>query len=207
LETATEAQLEGSGLPSRDRSPRLRRALALAETAHRHQYRTDGRPYVGHAIDVLAELAELGADETLQLAAVLHDVVEKSDVSIDGIEAGFGAGVSGLVAAVTEDPSIAGWVERKAALRSQVELSGRDAATIYAADKLVNLREMRGLYGQVGEDVIDLRRAPTIDRKVEAWRADVETVTRCKVPAALAGALSEELRGFEGERGRAVVAR
>jgi GTP pyrophosphokinase len=195
-----EAQLAKSDSSSRDHSPSLRRALDLADKAHRSQYRNDGRPYIGHALDVLDELANLDAEETLQIAAVLHDVVEKSDVSIPRIETEFGPAVSGMVAALTEDPSIVDWVERKAALRSQVEMAGRAAATIYAADKLVNLREMRDLYRKVGEDVIDLRLAPTIDVKVEAWRRDAEAATRCDVPAALSNALRDELLGFEGDR-------
>ena len=134
------------------------------------------------------------------IAAVLHDVVEKSAVSISTVETEFGPAVAGVVAALTEDPSISDWVDRKLALREQVEHSGCDAATVYAADRLVNVREIRRVYRVVGEDVIDLRHAPTIDAKVEAWLRDVEAVTRCRVASELSSALLTEIAMFEADR-------
>ena len=134
------------------------------------------------------------------IAAVLHDVVEKSAVSISTVETEFGPAIAGVVAALTEDSSISDWADRKLALRQQVEHSGRDAATVYAADRLVNVREIRRVYRVVGEDVIDLRHAPTIDAKVEAWLRDVEAVTRCGVASELSSALLTETALFEADR-------
>jgi len=179
------------------------RAIEFARVAHRGQRRKDGRPYVDHPLEVASRLADLGADEPVLIAAVLHDVVEHSDTPLASIDAEFGSRVSELTAALTEDPEISDWVARKRALRAQVARAGRQAAVIYAADKLTNLREMRGIYAAAGEEAVDLHNAPTLDLRVEAWRGDLRMVRRVGVPAELADDLEEELREFEAQRRRA----
>jgi (p)ppGpp synthase/HD superfamily hydrolase len=149
---------------------------------------------------VASELADLDADETLLIAAVLHDVVEDSDTPAAMIAARFGPRVAQLVTALTEDPRIEDWVERKRALRVQVDLEGVEAATIYAADKLANLREMRRLYAEQGEEAIDLHKAPTLDLRMEAWWDDLAIAIDCGVPEELSAALRVELRAFEADR-------
>src|SRR5690606_11970552 len=105
-------------------------------------------------------------------AAMLHDAVEDGGLTIARVEAEFGARVAALVRALTDDPAIQDWVARKDALRAQVRAAGPDAVAIYAADKLANLRRMRRLYAEHGEDAIRLSKAPTLDARVAAWRAD-----------------------------------
>src|SRR5215208_6219712 len=53
------------------------------------------------------------------------------------------SGVAGLVAAVSDDPSIEDDAERKAALRAQVARAGDGAAAVFAADKVSKARELR----------------------------------------------------------------
>jgi (p)ppGpp synthase/HD superfamily hydrolase len=57
-------------------------------------------------------------------AGLLHDVLEKSEVEPDELEARFGPRVAALVAALTDDPTIADDDERRAALRLQVAGGG-----------------------------------------------------------------------------------
>ena len=57
----------------------------------------------------------------------------------------FGDRVTGIVTAVTEDPAIADFSARKAALQGQVARSGPDVIAVYAADKLAKSRELRTL--------------------------------------------------------------
>ena len=111
----------------------------------------------------------------------------------------FGVEVGELVAALTEDERIDDWVARKDVLRAQVADAGASAATIYAADKLANLREMRTAYAAHGERAIDLHKAPTLDLRVAAWRADLELVRRL-ADGPLARQLSAELEAFERRR-------
>ena len=77
-------------------------ALALATRAHAGQLDKAGAPYIGHPQRVARSVAAAGGSETAQIAALLHDVVEDSDVSLDALaDAGFGPEVVGAVDALT----------------------------------------------------------------------------------------------------------
>ncbi len=176
-------------------------ALAVAANAHRGQFRYDGSPYLSHPLRVCELLAHAGAPETTLAAALLHDGVEDSELTIGRVVEGFGLQIGELVAALTEDASIDSWLERKRGLRAQVAEAGEAAAAIYAADKLANLQEMRSLYSQRGEDAIDLHKAPSLDSRVQAWRDDLAMVQQLAPAMPLIAALRAELDQFEAERG------
>ncbi len=80
----------------------IRRACALAEQAHRGQKRVSGEPYVQHALAVAHILAELGLDHETLAAAILHDVVEDTGVTLDDLKRDFGARIAALVDGVTK---------------------------------------------------------------------------------------------------------
>ena len=147
-------------------------------------------------------LANLGADETTITAALLHDGVEDSELTVEEVRKRFGADVAEVVAALTEDERIDEWVDRKNALRAQVERSGSRAAAVYAADKLSNLREMRRVYALRGEAAIDLHKAPSLDLRVAAWCDDLEMIERVASDLPIAADLRSELSRLEQERSR-----
>ncbi len=73
--------------------------------AHGDQRRDSGQPYFTHVVEVchiLIELFEARLDTTLACAALLHDVVEDTEVTIQDVEKGFGKEVAGLVEGVTK---------------------------------------------------------------------------------------------------------
>lgn len=148
-------------------------------------------------------LAACGADEDTLVAALLHDVVEDSDTPLAAIEVDFGPAVAALIEALTESPEIDDWVRRKNELRAAVARAGRRAATIYAADKLTNVRELAGVYSVRGEAAIDLHKAPSLDRRVEAWWRDLEMAGRLEVASELTDELRTELERFEAKRAAA----
>jgi (p)ppGpp synthase/HD superfamily hydrolase len=76
-------------------------------------------------------------------AGVLHDLVENTSATIDDVHDRFGDPVARLVAAVTEDATIADYGARKAALRAQIATAGSDVHAPYAADKVCKVRELR----------------------------------------------------------------
>jgi (p)ppGpp synthase/HD superfamily hydrolase len=124
--------------------PLVARALAWAEKRHRGQSRPmDDAPFIVHPLEVAALLSSLGCDEEVIAAGLLHDVVEITGTGIGEVRSRFGARVATIVAAVTEDDSIEDYEERKGALRRQVAEAGEDAHTVYAADKLAKVRELR----------------------------------------------------------------
>jgi HD domain len=76
-------------------------------------------------------------------AGLLHDVIERTDVTLADLLERFGPEVAGLVAAVTEDPGLSSYRERKARLRARATTSGDDAAIVFAADKVSKVRQYR----------------------------------------------------------------
>jgi (p)ppGpp synthase/HD superfamily hydrolase len=106
-----------------------------------------------HPDEVAALVGE--GDEELATAAILHDLVEDTDVELSQIDAEFGSRVAGLVAAMTEDSSIRDYGERKHEHRQRARDGGRDVATLFVADKLSNTRRMRR--GQKKPDAKKLR--------------------------------------------------
>jgi (p)ppGpp synthase/HD superfamily hydrolase len=124
--------------------PLSSRAAAWAATAHVEQTReVDGAPFVVHPLEVALLLHGGGYPDAVVAAGLLHDVVEKGDVTLARVSDGFGAAVAGMVDALTEDDAIGDYEERKAALRRRVETSSDEVVAVFAADKVVKAREMR----------------------------------------------------------------
>jgi GTP pyrophosphokinase len=86
----------------------IRRAGVLAEQAHAGQTRISGEPYVAHSLAVARTLADLRLDVETIVAAILHDVVEDTEVTLEDIEEQFGPGVRLLVDGVTKMHAISG---------------------------------------------------------------------------------------------------
>jgi GTP pyrophosphokinase len=78
------------------------RAFDLAVDAHEGQRRASGEPYVTHPIAAAQIVAELGIDADAVQAALLHDVPEDTDYSLEDLEARFGPEVANLVDGVTK---------------------------------------------------------------------------------------------------------
>ena len=64
----------------------IEKAYNLAEKMHEGQFRKTGEAYVEHPIAVAAIVLELGLDSTSIAAALLHDVVEDTDVTLEDID-------------------------------------------------------------------------------------------------------------------------
>jgi len=124
--------------------PQTQAAIAYAERMHAGQIRADGTPFVLHPLEVAALLRRTGAPDHLVAAGVMHDLLEKTEVSVGELKQRFGARITRLVVAVSDDERIAGYAERKAALRRQVAGAGEEALTLFAADKLSKVRELGG---------------------------------------------------------------
>jgi (p)ppGpp synthase/HD superfamily hydrolase len=124
--------------------PAVRDAVDWAVRMHADQRRdVDHAPFVVHPLEVAALLHGRGLDDEVVAAGVLHDVVEKTAATVDDVRARFGPRTAEIVAAVSEDPAIEGYTERKAALRAQAAAGGRDVLAVYAADKIAKARELR----------------------------------------------------------------
>jgi hypothetical protein len=88
-------------------------------------------------------LRNRGFDDEVVAAGLLHDLVEDTDATADDVRERFGDRVAQLVASLSDDPSIAAYEERKAALREQVADAGPDAQAIFAPTRCQGARAAR----------------------------------------------------------------
>lgn len=81
----------------------IRKAFDIAVEAHSTQRRKTGEPYIYHPIAVAKIVAyEIGLDTTSIISALLHDVVEDTDYTIEDIERLFGENVARIVSGLTK---------------------------------------------------------------------------------------------------------
>jgi (p)ppGpp synthase/HD superfamily hydrolase len=155
------------------RSELIARALAKATAAHAGQIRngSGGLPYIEHPRMVAATLADRGHGEPTLAAALLHDVVEDSDTTVEDLRADFGDEIAALVAALSDDESIESYRERKDEHRRRVADVDGDALAIYAADKLTNMTTLHSAIEAEGMRVADEYDVP-LKLKLEVWEAD-----------------------------------
>ncbi len=81
----------------------LRRAFGVAYWAHRHDRRASGERYISHPLEVATIVArDVPFDDVSVVAAILHDTVEDTDISLDLIEAEFGQGMAKIIDGLTK---------------------------------------------------------------------------------------------------------
>ncbi len=80
----------------------VEKAYFIAKKAHEGQFRFSGEPYIIHPISVAIILYNLGMDGESMAAALLHDVVEDTDMTKENIQEEFGEDVANLVEGVTK---------------------------------------------------------------------------------------------------------
>ncbi len=81
----------------------LRRAFEIAADAHVHMRRKSGEPYILHPIAVARIVVdEIGLGVTSSICALLHDVVEDTEITLEDIEQEFGSSYSAIVDGLTK---------------------------------------------------------------------------------------------------------
>ena len=128
----------------------IRRAYNLANEKHGNQCRMSGEPYIIHPMGVAYILAELGLDDETICAALLHDVVEDTDLTNEDLVEMFGESIAQMVAGVTKLGSIRFTsVEEKQVenYRKMFLAMGKDIRVILIklADRLHNMRTLKYL--------------------------------------------------------------
>lgn len=157
-----------------ERSPLVRAALEKARSAHEGQVRngSGGMPYIEHPVRVAALLDEHGYGEEVLAAALLHDVIEDSDTTLDELREKFGDVVAGLVGSMTDDESIDDYRQRKVEHRERLAAAPAEAMAIYGADKLTNSSTLRAAYAEEGDAVREEFKVP-LELKLEIWEEDL----------------------------------
>ncbi|WP_106506653.1 RelA/SpoT family protein [Brachybacterium timonense] len=121
----------------------VQRAYAVAERAHRGQFRKSGDPYITHPVAVATILAELGSPAEVVAGALLHDTVEDTDYSLEALAAEFGEVIAVMVDGVTKlDKVTYGEAAQAETVRKMIVAMSRDVRVllIKLADRLHNAR-------------------------------------------------------------------
>jgi guanosine-3',5'-bis(diphosphate) 3'-pyrophosphohydrolase len=125
----------------------VRRAYEVAKARHGEQVRKSGLPFIAHPFGVAMIVADLGLDATSIIAALVHDVVEDTSMTLDEVEAQFGPEVGKITDGLTKLDRI-GFETREAAqaetIRKMVIAMARDIRVllIKLADRLHNMRDI-----------------------------------------------------------------
>jgi GTP pyrophosphokinase len=128
----------------------IERAYEIADAAHADQFRKSGEPFITHPLGVAEVLAGLGLDEVTVAAALLHDAIEDTELSLVEVEAEMGHDVAMLIDGVTKLDRIRfRSVEQSRAenLRKMIVATARDVRVllIKLADRLHNMRTLAPL--------------------------------------------------------------
>ena len=127
------------------------RAYDLAHQSHAGQFRLSGDPFITHPLAVAQILADLRQDADTLAAALLHDTVEDTDLTLEEVESAFGADVARITDGVTKLDRIKFDMSREEAqagtIRKMVVAMAQDVRVliIKLADRLHNLRTISPL--------------------------------------------------------------
>ncbi len=154
-EAATPAELTPLLASYRSRHPKapvamINRAYQVAAEAHRNQLRSSGESYINHPLAVARIVADIGLDETSIAAALLHDAVEDTEITLEDVRAGFGDEVAAIVDGVTKLERIrfdSREAQQAATMRKMLVAMARDlrVLVIKLADRLHNMRTIAAM--------------------------------------------------------------
>ncbi len=125
-------------------APHIFKAIEFSVKAHEGQFRKGVRlPYVCHPLAVGRILMDMGCPAEIVVAGILHDTVEDTEATFDGLKNEFGDDVARLVEAASEPEGMASWEERKNHTISRLEHVSEDELFVILADKFDNIHSIR----------------------------------------------------------------
>jgi (p)ppGpp synthase/HD superfamily hydrolase len=130
--------------PATDPVARVVEAALFAAEGHRYQKRKDRRktPYINHPLGVADLLRKAGVtDADVLIAAMFHDLVEDTDVTLKEIADRFGERIAGIVAEVTDNKADKKHVRKLDQIKNAPHKS-HEAKCVKLADKLNNLSDI-----------------------------------------------------------------
>ena len=143
----------------------IEHAYAVARDAHHDQVRRSGDAYITHPVGVAMVLADLGLDDVTIAAALLHDAVEDTPVTLEDLEDDFGPDVAGIVDGVTKLERIhfdSKEAQQAATMRKMLVAMAKDirVLVIKLADRLHNMRTIASLpqekQERIAQETIDI---------------------------------------------------
>lgn len=128
----------------------INKAYVTARSAHQHQLRGSGESYINHPIAVAKIVADIGLDDISLAAALLHDAVEDTEITLEEVERDFGIEVANIVDGVTKLERLqfdSKEAQQAATMRKMLVAMARDirVLVIKLADRLHNMRTLAGM--------------------------------------------------------------
>ena len=128
----------------------ISRAYRVAADAHQSQMRSSGESYINHPLAVAQIVADIGLDEISVTAALLHDAVEDTEITVADVERDFGAEVAAIVDGVTKLERIrfdSREEQQAASMRKMLVAMAKDlrVLVIKLADRLHNMRTIAAM--------------------------------------------------------------
>ena len=128
----------------------MTKAFEMARTAHSQQIRKSGEGYINHPLAVAKIVADIGLDETTVIAALLHDAVEDTEITVADVERDFGPEVAAIVDGVTKLDRIrfdSKEEQQAATMRKMLVAMAKDLRVliIKLADRLHNMRTIAAM--------------------------------------------------------------
>ena len=151
----------------------LDRAIVFAVKAHHNtERRGKGFPYIVHPMEAVEVVATITPDQELLAAAVLHDTIEDTDVTVEQICAEFGDRVANLVHAesdrfVEELSEAESWRDRKQEAIDRLAAAPHDAKIVALGDKLSNMRAIWRDYQVKGDELWKIFHVT--DKELHEW--------------------------------------
>jgi len=123
----------------------IKDAYEMAREAHRHQSRMSGESYISHPLAVARIVAEIGLDEVSLAAALLHDAVEDTEITLADVQSRFGPEVASIVDGLTKLERMqfdSREAQQAATMRKMLVAMAKDLRVliIKLADRLHNMR-------------------------------------------------------------------
>ncbi len=135
-------------------------AIEFAAKAHDGMKRKkDKTPYILHPLEAAVIVGTMTDDCDVISAAILHDVVEDTDITIEEIEELFGSRVRALVESETEDkraelPPESTWrIRKEESLEELAACGDRDVLILWLGDKLSNMRSFYRIWKTEGDSM------------------------------------------------------
>ena len=136
---------------------KVTKAIEFAANAHDGMVRKkDNTPYILHPLEAATVVGSMTDDRDVISAALLHDVVEDTEITIDEIEEAFGKRVRELVESETEDkradlPPENTWrIRKEESLEELANCGDTDVLMLWLGDKLSNMRSFYRIYKKEG---------------------------------------------------------
>lgn len=133
------------------------RAVNFAVKAHSGtERRGKGFPYIIHLMEAVEIVATITPDQELLSAAMLHDTVEDTPVTVDDLRKEFGDRIASIVEAESDvhnegESEHESWHRRKQEAIDRLTAAPMEAKIVALGDKLSNMRAIARDYGQIGD--------------------------------------------------------